>query len=48
MRTLQDVLDKLEEWDISPDEVEISRVASKYLIEKAQELIDAEEGEEEE
>ncbi len=48
MRTLQDVLDRLREWDIDPDEVPISRPAYNYLIGQAKEVIAAEEKEDEE
>ncbi len=44
MITLQSVLDALDELDVAPNEVPISRAARNYLIGKAQELIDAEEG----
>ncbi len=48
MRTLEDVLKKLAEWDIDPDEVPISRPAQKYLIKQAEEVLAAEKREEEE
>ena len=48
MITLQNVLDALDEMDVSPSEIEISRAARTYIIGKAREIIDAEEGEEEE
>ena len=47
MKTLEDVLTKLEEWDIQPDEVPISRPAYNYLIKQAKEVLDAEEEDEE-
>ena len=46
MITLQNVLDALDELDVAPDELPISRAAHDYLIAKARELIDAEEGQE--
>ena len=48
MRTLEDVLEKLAEWDVQPDEVPISRPAYNYLIKQAKKVLDAEEGEDEE
>lgn len=48
MRTLQDVLDKLDEMDVDVDEVPISRLAYNYLIGQAKKVLDAEEEEEEE
>lgn len=48
MITLQDVLDALDEMDVAPNEVPISRAARNYLIGKAQEIIEAEAEEEEE
>ncbi len=48
MITLQNVLDKLDEMDISPDEVEISRAARNYLIGKGKEILDREAREDEE
>ena len=47
MRTLEDVLKKLAEWDVDPEEVTISRPAYTYLIKQAEEVLSAE-GEEEE
>ncbi|MFC1939935.1 hypothetical protein ACFLXO_04540 [Chloroflexota bacterium] len=47
MITLQVVLDELEEMDVEPGEVEISRLARNYLIGKGQKVIDAEREEEE-
>ncbi len=46
MRTLQDVLDKLDGMDIDADEVPISRAAFNYLIQQAKEVLAAEEEEE--
>jgi len=48
MITLQNVLDKLDEMDVSPSEIEISRAARNYIIGKGKEILDAEEKEEEE
>lgn len=48
MRTLEDILKKLAEWDIDPDEVLISRAAFNYLIQQAKEVLAAEEEEEDE
>ncbi len=48
MRTLEDVLSKLAEWDIDPDEVPISRAAFNYLIGQAKEVLAAEEEEDDE
>jgi len=47
MKTLEDVLEKLAELDIDPDEVPISRLAYNYLIGQAKKVLDAEEAEEE-
>ncbi len=47
MRTLEDLLKKLTEWDIEPDEVTISRLAYQYLIRQAEEVLAGEEEEEE-
>ena len=43
MITFQDVLDTLENMDVEPREIEISRLARNYLIGKGQKVIDAEE-----
>jgi len=48
MRTLQDVLGKLDKMDIDANEIKISRAAYNYLLEKTKEVIAAEEEEEEE
>ncbi len=48
MKTLQDVLQKLDEMEVNPDEVRISRAAFKYLLERAEEVITAEEEEDQE
>ena len=48
MRTLQDVLDELDEMDVDPSEVRISRAARNYLIGQAKEVLAAEEEEGEE
>ena len=48
MRTLEDVLRKLEEWNIDPDEVPISRLAYDYVIKQAKEVLAVDEEEEEE
>lgn len=48
MKTLQNVLDKLDEMDIDADEVPISRLAYNYLIKQTKEVLAAEEEEEEE
>ena len=47
MKNLEDVLQELDNIDVDPDEAEISRAAYDYLIEKAREIINAEEAEEE-
>ncbi|MFC2056943.1 hypothetical protein ACFLTO_05195 [Chloroflexota bacterium] len=48
MVTLQDVLDALDLMNIEPDEVPISRATRNYLIEKAEEVLNAENDEKEE
>ena len=48
MRTLQDVLDELDEMDVDADETLISRTAFNYLIGQAKEVLAATEEEEEE
>lgn len=46
MRTLEDVLRELDKMDVGADEIRISRAAYQYLIQKAEEVIAAEEEEE--
>ena len=48
MITLQDVLDRLDDMGIDPEEVPISRAARNYLIQQAKEVLAAEEEEGEE
>ena len=48
MRTFEDVLKKLAEWDVDPGEVTISRPAYNYLIKQAEKVLAAEEEEEDE
>jgi len=48
MRTLADVLRKLAQWDINPDEVPISNPVFYYLINQAEAVLDTDEEEEEE
>ncbi len=48
MKTLEDVLTVLDSMNVGPDEVKISRAAYNYLIGKVEELIAAEEEEEDE
>ena len=43
MRTLADVLVVLDEMDIDPSELKLSRTAYNYLLEKAKEVIAEEE-----
>ncbi len=47
MRTLQDVLDKLDTMDVEPYEIQITSVAFDYLIGLGEQII-AEEADEEE
>ena len=48
MRTLQDVLDELDEMDVDPSEVRISRAVRNYLIKQAEGVLAAEQEEDEE
>ena len=45
MKTLADVMDKLDEMDVEPDEIKISRATFNYLVEKAKEILAKEEAE---
>jgi len=47
MSNLQEVIDTLDEWDVEPNKIPISRAARNYLLDKAREVIATEEGEEE-
>lgn len=48
MKTLEDVLQKLEEMDVDTDEIKISRAIFNFFVEKAEEILSAEEEKEEE
>jgi len=48
VRTLEDLLMALEQKDIEPREIRLSRDAWSYLIREAQKIIDAEENTEDE
>lgn len=46
MKTLEDVLQKLAEMDVDTDEIRISRAIFNFFVEKAEEILSAEEEEE--